>query len=62
MIDDKKEMKYNYNSPTPKFDFINLSFIISRVYILPLLFVKISKKKEMTQRLKNTTEIIRSLT
>lgn len=63
MIDDKKEMKYKIiilrlqNSTS----LIYLSLFHEFIYS-PSSLWKYSKKKEMAQRLKNTTEIIRSLT
>lgn len=63
MIDDKKEMKYKIiilrlqNSTS----LIYLSLFHEFIYS-PSSLWKYPKKKEMAQRLKNTTEIIRSLT
>lgn len=64
MIDDKKEMKYKIiilrlqNSTS----LIYLSLFHEFIYSPYSLWKYPKKKKEMAQRLKNTTEIIRSLT
>lgn len=61
MIDDKKEMKYKIIILRLQNSLIYLSLFHEFIYS-PSSLWKYSKKKEMAQRLKNTTEIIRSLT